>query len=147
MSFDDLWHRHEFELTDTQATVGPGLEEGKRLLCGYAVKFSEWAEELCISAIERSSIVSINQAKVMLLDRYMEWRNFVPRRHRSLTSIGANSHTCIFHVFETAYDRLKVVELSLTPPMLFLPPPAPPPRAVTSPLQLAGVFIGEIEEE
>ncbi len=140
MSFEGLWHRHEheFEL--------PPTEEEQPTLCVYARKFNTWAEELCAGAIQTPSIVSINQSKVLLLDKYMEWRNFVPKRHRLYTG---NAHFCIFHVFESIYDRLKVVELSLTPPMLFLPePPQPPPTfAPPSPPQIAGVFIGELDEE
>ncbi|HEX9987305.1 MAG TPA: hypothetical protein VGE45_02370 [Chloroflexia bacterium] len=112
----------------------------------YARKFTIWAEGLCVHVTEDPSIISINQAKVLLLDKYMEWRSFVPKRHRTYTR---NAHTCIFHVFEIAYDRLKVVELSLTPPMLFLPvpaPPPPPPLPPPPPPQIAGVFIAELEE-
>lgn|GEM_PF-3873397 len=136
MSFEGLWHRHEFEL--------PPPEEEQPNLCVYARKFNTWAEELCVGAIQTPTVVSINQAKVLLLDKYMEWRSFVPKRHRLYTG---NAHICIFHVFEGAYDRLKVVELSLTPPMLFIPEPPPPPLPPAGPEPVRGVFIGELEDE
>jgi hypothetical protein len=136
MSFEGLWHRHEFEL-QARGEEGPNL-------CVYAHKFNTWAQELCVGATNDPSIVSINQAKVLLVDKYMEWRSFVPKRHRTYTG---HAHICIFHVFEITYDRLKVVELSLSPPMLFLPSPPVPPPPPPPPPQIAGVFIGEIEDE
>lgn len=144
MSFQGLWNQHEFELPQIESEK----EEGP-LYCVYARKFSLWAEELCVGVINNptgATVVSINQSKVLLVDKYMEWRSFVPKRHRLYTG---NQHVCIFHVFETAYDRLKVVELSLTPPMLFLPAPPPQPLAPPPsppPPQIAGVFIGEFDE-
>lgn len=129
-SFEWLWHSHDFELPEEQPN-----------LCVYAQKFQEWAQELCIKATQNPTIVSVNQNKVLLIDRYFEWRSFSPKKHRNYT--GA-AHTCIFHVFEMAYNRLKVVELSLTPPMLFIPPPPPPPLP---PPTIAGVFIGELDGE
>ncbi len=147
MSFEDQWYRHQFELPPGAMDSVDGVPE-RQTYCVYAIRFNTWAEELCVGATTNPSIVSINQAKVLLLDKYMQWRSFVPKRHRAYTG---SAHTCIFHVFEIAYDRLKVVELSLTPPMLFLPvpppqepPPPPPPPPPPTP-QIAGVFIGELE--
>lgn len=144
-SFGGLWHRNDNEI---DFPTQPG-QEGPNL-CVYAQKFSDWAEQLCGGVLQDPTIVGINQAKVQLLDKFFEWRTFAPKRHRTITAGGVSGptgHTCIFHVFVAAYERLKVVELSLTPPMLFLPPaptPSPPPPA---PPQIAGVFIGEVEDE
>src|SRR5436190_5780084 len=132
MSFEGLWHRHEFELP-------PGAGEEQPNYCVYARKFSEWANELCVGATQDPTIVRINQGKVLLVDKYMQWKASVPKRHRMYTGSG---HDCIFHVFETAYDRLRVIELSLTPPMLFIPAPPPPPLP---PPTIAGVFLGELD--
>lgn len=148
MNFDELWHGHEFDLPKG-TEGGDAGEEAEPTYCVYARKFNLWAEELCAGAVKdpnTRSLVVINQAKVLLLDKYMEWRSFVPKKHRAYTG---SYHVCIFHIFVTAYDRLKVVELSLTPPMLFLPAPPPPlapPPAPPPPPQIAGVFIGEIDE-
>lgn len=133
-SFGQLWHGQEFELPS---------DEEQPDYCVYARKFNEWAQELCISATQQSSIVSINQNKVLLLDKYMQWKASVPRRHRAYTGSG---HACLFSVFERAYDRLRVLELSLTPPMLFIPSPPVPPPPPPPPPQIAGVFIGEVDD-
>jgi hypothetical protein len=110
--------------------------------CVYARKFSEWAGQLCVKAAQEADIVSVNQAKVLLLDKYFEWRNAVPKSHRN--RLGDNGHSCIFQAFGEAYERLKVVELSLTPPMLFLPSPS---QSAPPPAQIAGVFIGRREDQ
>jgi hypothetical protein len=126
-SFDSLWHSHDdFEFGERPADV-----------CPYAARFGQWADELVANAIKDPDVVGINQSKLLLQDKYFEWRAAVPKAHRN--HIGAAGHTCIFQVFEEAYRKLKVVELSLTPPMLFLPSPPPP----TSRPQIAGIFIGE----
>jgi hypothetical protein len=128
--FTSVWNSvEEFVLIDK----GPKY-------CLYAKKFLEWANALCEEMMNSPDIVSVNQNKVLLLDKYFEWRNFVPKSHRfKVSDVG---HRCIFHVFEQAYTLLKVTELSLTPPMLFLPPPPPPPPP---PPQIAGLFLGEFD--
>ena len=50
--------------------------------CPYARKFAEWAATL-ISTSEQPNLIEVNQAKVLLLDRYFEWRSHVPKSHRS----------------------------------------------------------------
>jgi hypothetical protein len=73
------------------------------------------------------------------MDKYFEWRNSVSRSHRD--RLGNTSHTCIYQVFVDAHDQLRVVELSLTPPPLYLP------EAIeeAEPDEVTGIFIGENE--
>lgn len=132
-SFDSLWNRAE----DLELPAEPPD------ICPFAQKFSEWTTELCANVARQPEIVSVNQAKVLLLDKYFEWRHAVPRSHRNRT--GKLGHECIFHVFEQAYERLKVIELALTPPMLFLPAPPPPLPPPPPPPQIAGIFLGELD--
>jgi hypothetical protein len=100
-------------------------------ICTAAHQFQQWADALCaeVARIAQKSndngVVAVNQAYVKLLIRYFDWRNAVPKVHR--THIGATGHTCLFDVFERAYMHLRVIELSLSPPMLYLPA-SPPPR-------------------
>lgn len=132
--FFSLWNSlEEFELSREQPDIPS---------CLFAQKFSVWATELCANTTTDPGIVSINQAKVLLLDKYFEWRSVVPKAHRN--RLGKAGHACIFQVFEKTYLTLKAVELSLTPPMLFVPVPslvAPPP-----PPQIAGIFLGELDK-
>ena len=115
--------------------------------CPYATKFKQWTETLYASvgqAVQDDSsgaAVAVNQAKVLLVDKYFEWRSAAPKAHRNRTGEG---HICLFHVFDETYRTLRAVELSLTPPLLFLPPPPaePPPQPV---YKLTGIPLGDIE--
>ena len=108
--------------------------------CPYGQQFAEWTSELVITVSHQPDVVSVNQAKLLLQDKWHEWRSTVPRRHRNHR--GSHGHICIFQVYLQAYNQLRLIELSLTPPLLFLPPPPPPPPP---PRQLAGIFLGEGE--
>jgi hypothetical protein len=89
-------------------------------LCIYAQKFAQWAGELCINVAKNPHTVFVNQAKVMLVNQYFEWRNVVPAAHRNYLS--NRGHFCIFQVFEEAFSRLQVVQLSISPPPMSFPP-------------------------
>jgi len=132
MSFEERFHNIWRQISDIEM---PEPAENK---CFYSQGFTTWVEQL-ISNIINPTAVSINQATVLLLDKYFEWHRYVPAEHR--WRLGQRGHICIFQVFEAAYDHLKVIELSLTPPLLFLPnnepiiiPPSP---------RIAGIFLGE----
>jgi hypothetical protein len=115
--FEDSWNRvKEFRVSE-EATKS----------CPNARKFAKWADKLVSTS---QTLIEVNQAKVLLLDRYFELRNYVPKSHRN--RVGPGGHRCIYHVFEQTYEKLKVIELSLTPPLLFLPPPPPPPPQIPS---------------
>ena len=105
-------------------------------VCRYAQAFSGWAAQ-ALDLGEEPNVVAVNQAKVLLVDKYFDYFSVVPKRHRYHSS--PRGHICIFQVFLQYYQQLRALELSLTPPMLFLPPPPPPPP------QIAGIFIGEEE--
>lgn len=125
--FDTLWNSLEdFELPSVELPV-----------CSFAQDFDRWAEELLIIT-QDPTIVGVNQAKVLLLDKYWEWQRWIPRSHRQ--RLGRLGHICIYQVFQRTYERLRRLELSLTPPLLFLPAPPPPPP------QIGGIFLGEHDE-
>ena len=127
--FDSLWRRHDnFAFSERTAKT-----------CRYAELFAQWCRELLTAATGNASVISINQSKVLLVDKYFEWRNSVPKSHRNYLG-SEGGHVCIFQVFDSAYRQLRAVELALTPPLLFLPAPPPPPPP---PPQIAGIFLGE----
>jgi hypothetical protein len=108
--------------------------------CPYAAKFKQWADTLCGTVVEATrydnarAAVALNQCKLLLVDRLFEWRASVPKSHRNYTGKG---HICLLHVFDEAYRTLRTIELSLTPPLLFLP--APPPARLPRTLSIADV--------
>jgi hypothetical protein len=112
----------------------------RRDICLPAARFEVWTRELCRN--HGHSLVGINQAKVLLLDKYFEWRAYVPLQHRN--RVSEHSHHCIWHVFEDGYRTLRLLELSMNPPMLFLPPPPPPPAPPPSPPVITGITLGEV---
>ena len=112
-------------------------EESEDTICIYALKYQDWTKEL-LKVLDEPEIVSINQSKILLTDKYFEWKRIVPQSHRQ--RLGIHGHTCIYQIFEYAFEKLQIVELSLTPPMIFIPvihPPQPKPP------NIAGLFIGE----
>lgn len=131
-----------------QRRSGPGFtfhwEDEPDLACPYARQFERWTEDLSERLLEDGTVVSINQAKVLLLDQYQKWRDSVPKAHQSYTG---DRHTCLFHIFDAFYKRLRMAELSLQPPLLFLPdPPTVDALARLEPPRLPeinGIVIGE----
>lgn len=111
--------------------------------CPYAREFERWTDELAERLLESGTLLSINQAKVLVLDQYQTWRDSVPKAHQRYTG---EHHVCLFHIFDAFYKRLRLAELSLQPPMLFLPEPPRKrdlARIERQPPQIFGITIGE----
>ncbi|MHA1290258.1 MAG: hypothetical protein ACTSPB_22985, partial [Candidatus Thorarchaeota archaeon] len=106
-------------------------------ICIYALRFQQWIDQL-MKVLDEPDVVIINQAKILLLDKFFEWRRWVPLEHRQ--RMGIHGHTCVFQVFECAYEKLRFVEMNLTPPMLFIPQAITPRE---NPPNIAGLFLGE----
>lgn len=124
--FDAIWSRFDdFDLSEDSVSY-----------CRYARAFSDWVSQT-LDIGGGLDIVAVNQAKVLLVDKYFEYFNVVGKQHRY--HLSPKGHFCIFHVFLKSYQQLKALELSLTPPLLFLPRRPPPPA------QIAGIFIGDEE--
>jgi len=111
--------------------------------CEYAQSFLDWGNQL-LSKTKKQTVVSINQVKILLLDKFFEWYRYVPRSHR--LKMGQRGHICIFQVLVSLYAQLKVIELEITPPMVFEPPPPPPMKILPRP-SLAGIVLGEDTDE
>ena len=112
-------------------------EESEDTACIYALKFQDWTDELLLF-LKNPDLISINQAKILLADKYFEWKRFVPQSHR--LRLGIHGHTCIYQILENAYEKLQIVELSLTKPMLFIPLPPIKPQ---EPPNFLGLVFGE----
>lgn len=127
------WNPHsdfEFKLPDKEPKM-----------CIHARDLDAWIKEHIQAVLQSPDPVAINQSKLRLLDRYFDHRAAVTKAHRDC--VGERGHRCIFHVFECAYQQLKLCELKLTPPLLFVPPTPPPP----TPLQVPGIFLGMPDAE
>ena len=129
--FQTMWQRFD----DLELVYDPTSP------CPYAQAFFNWGKrELNLG--RNADLIEVNQAKVLLLDKYFEFYCVIPKQHRY--RVRPEGHMCVFHVFIEFYQRIKQLQLSLSPPMLFIPPPPPEPPP---PPQLAGLFFGEVEEE
>lgn len=109
--------------------------------CIFAREFQTWAEAL-LNVIEDPDVISINQAKLRLQDKYFEWRRVVPKSHKN--RVNQVGHKCIFHVYESAYYLLRITEISLNPPFLF--EPTQPPEPPKAPL-IPALYLGEMIDE
>jgi hypothetical protein len=132
-AFDKLWRHY----TDGKFALSKEKEDQ----CVYAQHFALWADALYQDEVRTPTTIGINQKMLLLTKKYFEWRAAVPKAHRD--RVGERSHICIFHIFERTFHRLKVLELSLTPPMLFLPTPPPAPVVQA----IAGITLGEVMGE
>jgi len=131
----------EKQVREILASIGnlelPGEEEVE--FCEHARNFLDWGEQL-LNAKKEHTIVSINQAKILLIDKFFEWYHYVPRSHR--TKHSKRGHICIFQVLEMLYNRLKIIELGITGPLIFIPPEPPPMKILPRPT-IAGIVLGE----
>lgn len=106
--------------------------------CEFAYDFARWSEELFDQVLAKPSVIAVNQAKVLLLDKYYMWFNSIPRRHSSMT--GRLSHICVDVVFDEGYRRLRRLELRLAPPPIEAVRKAPAPEPT---VPLLGVRFGD----
>lgn len=88
--------------------------------CKYGKEMDKWALETFDSVLKYPDVISINQSKLRLLDRYFDYYASIPKAHKECT--GERSHLCIYHVFRHYYNQLKLCELRINPPLLFIPP-------------------------
>lgn len=140
-SFHRIWERVAVFRIEEPELDESLLHDKEELWCGYAREFQESIKEWILH--DNFDLISINQAKLLLLDKYREWRMFVPKIHQDYT--GSRGHICIYHVFIRACEHLHVAELRLQKPLLFLPkdpPPTPPPAKYGGPM----LFLGEVED-
>lgn len=108
--------------------------------CPYSAQFQKWVDKLLASikpALKKDSVsaaIAINQAKVLLIDKYFEWLAATPKSHHNRTG---GDHLCLSNVFHNSYLVIKTGELMVSPPLLFLPPP--PPARMPRNLSIADV--------
>lgn len=107
--------------------------------CEFARSFMGWGDQL-FNDKKEYTLISINQAKIHLIDKFFEWYWYLPRSHR--IRLNPKRHICIFQVLVTLYQRLKVIELAITPPLMFVPPEPPPMKILPRPT-LGAIFLGE----
>lgn len=132
--FERAWQQGDFNFSQA---------EEEEDICVYAQRFARWATEICQAEAAEPTQIGINQKMLLLTKKYFEWRTAVPKSHKD--RIGERSHICIFHVFERSYFHLKALELSINPPLLYLPTPPPAPAQMVR--EVGGVYLGELLDD
>jgi hypothetical protein len=121
----------------TRVPVRPRETEPRRC-CEAAGRLGALTNEL-VDWLGRGRLdeIRINQAKLLLLDRYIAERNGSPAAHRDRV-VGEDGQTCVYGQFLTGYHRLHEIEMDRFPPPLSKPvkpksepAPAPPQPAGT----------------
>jgi hypothetical protein len=111
-------------LRESKTAAGP--------CCEAAARVAALGNEL-VAWLEREAVAElrINQAKLMLLERYVAERNGAPIAHRDRV-VGNDGKLCLHGQFLAAYHRLHTIQMEAFPPPLEKPPrpakakPAPP---------------------
>lgn len=136
---------HEFE----NFTLGGGepTEEPDPFdhYCSYARIFKRWVDETLDKYVRHGvDEVRLAQAKMLLLDRYFEFRSYAPKGHRD--KLGDKGHVCIYGVLVEAYHEIRMAQLSLNPPeVLIVPSKAEQTNPLTSFAQIPALLLGELK--
>lgn len=102
----------------------------------YELTLRVFSDKICADALQNPTHVGLAQARLMVLDRFLELYSASAKLH----------HRHLFGGFMSVMSTLREAQLRIAPPQLYIPPPPPPPVVVPPP-QIAGVFIGELEDE
>ncbi len=138
--FYSVWRRYQ------------GKEDEDRLpLCPVATEFVRKLDELIFASLSvngerRPSRGQIAQAKYLLQEEWQSWKKSTPQPHSRYILA---KHRCLNEVYDAAYDRLHLMDLTLQPNRSLITeydelskPVVPLPQVD----QIAGIFIGESEE-
>jgi hypothetical protein len=76
-------------------------------------QFAAWTQQLLAKVQADMTLTAIQSAKVLLLDRFMQWQADTPKKHR--LKHGTAEEPTLWYVFEMTYDKLREMELTLVP--------------------------------
>lgn len=76
-------------------------------------QFAAWTEALVAKVQAKMTLLTIQSAKVLLLDRFMQWQADTPKKRR--LKHGCAGEPTLWYVFETTYETLREMELALVP--------------------------------
>lgn len=115
--------------------------------CDYARSFAQWAADMVRSYVNEGDPLRLAQAKILLLDKYFEFRSYAPKSHKDRTS--EKGHICLYHVFAEVYRKIRIKELTLAPPKIFVLDMKQAEKPVSTPSALAHVpalYLGEVKD-
>jgi len=115
--------------------------------CEYARAFAQWAVEMVHSYVHDGEPLRLAQAKILLVDKYFEFHSYAPKSHKDRTS--EKGHICLYHVFVEVYRKIRMKELTLAPPKIFILDLKQEEKQVPAAPALAHVpalYLGEVKE-
>ncbi len=89
------------------------VPDPKREPCAVAATFAAWTVRVIAQEHAKGTEESTNRALLQLQMRFWECYRELPSKHKR--RISKPDHTCIFQVYEEAYEALRAVQLSLLP--------------------------------
>jgi hypothetical protein len=114
----------------------------RALTCRWAAEFEEWAVQHVQTVLRDSTIERINQGKLVLLDKYYEWRSSTPPNHKAQNG-KRGKHRCLLDVMDDIYGVLNRTSRRISPPVLTRPKRQ---KEITKPPELYSI-LGDIDAE
>ena len=96
--------------------------------CRYALALRETAQEIFARITETTTLDTFARCQQSLLARYWELAERVQQDWAHFPTPRTGRHWCLRREYEQAYQKLKILSLTRTPPPA-PPPPRPQPRS------------------
>jgi hypothetical protein len=92
-----------------------------------------------------TDLIRLAQAKVLLVDRYLDFRAYAAKAHRD--KVGDKGHICLYQAWIACMHEIRTAQLRLHPPEVLIVPPKsePTPPASAYALLPPAVFLGELQ--
>lgn len=131
-------------------SLGDGAEdeqdEALANYCADGLAFHRYTEDVLTRYVRGSTdIVRIAQAKVLVLDRYLEFRVYASKSHKD--KLGDKGHVCLYQVLIQGMHEIRAKQLTLEPPEVLMVPPKPAAVPTESAYALLppALFLGEVK--
>lgn len=107
--------------------------------CPPAERFHAVAEALTTTLLTTPTAMSLNQAKVVLVDLYLAVRAEAGHAHRD--KLSPRGHACVYRAFIERLEQLNVLAVTVLPPVL-TKSPARRPAAPIVDQRLPAIVLG-----
>lgn len=92
----------------------PQREEPPSPPCSIATEFQRRLEEIVFRPLGDSpTLAQVAQAKYLLQEQAQAWRKSLPSDHQGRS---LDRHRCVLDAYDTAYERLHLMQLRIMPP-------------------------------
>jgi hypothetical protein len=103
------------------------------LYCDDSKAYWHYTDEVLNRYVRgNTDLMRLAQAKVLITDRYLDYRAYATREHRD--KLGVKGHICLYQTWIAGMHEVRTKQLSLNPPRVLKivtskpePPSLPPP--------------------